>query len=216
MEWSWWVTSNNACEASEQLIVLANGDDESDLAGWSLLLLAATVWSFAQFLLGLSNSKKVMLWPGCARCRARCSIHKKNMRSVRVVVKEGMLLQPLRWRFRWMCDSPRPGCARRIIPIYMWREQAVRVIMACHLYCYLPPQCKDLCTCHSGFPIATLAKHFRTQLTRCCIWPALLEYNHLSGAQKWKLRTHILVRLWKGIGFWMLWKPRNASKNCWL
>jgi len=31
MEWSWWVTSNDACEASEQLIVLANGDDKSDL-----------------------------------------------------------------------------------------------------------------------------------------------------------------------------------------
>jgi len=30
-EWSWWVTSNDACEPGEQLIVLANGDDESDL-----------------------------------------------------------------------------------------------------------------------------------------------------------------------------------------
>jgi len=26
MEWSWWVTSNNACEIGEQLIVLAKGD----------------------------------------------------------------------------------------------------------------------------------------------------------------------------------------------
>ena len=31
MEWSWWVTSYNACEPGEQLIVLANGDNESDL-----------------------------------------------------------------------------------------------------------------------------------------------------------------------------------------
>jgi len=46
-EWSWWVTSNDACEPGEQLIVLANGDDESDLVGWSLLLLAATVRSSA-------------------------------------------------------------------------------------------------------------------------------------------------------------------------
>jgi len=30
IEWSWWVTSN-ACEPGEQLIVLATGDDESDL-----------------------------------------------------------------------------------------------------------------------------------------------------------------------------------------
>jgi len=27
------VTSNDACEPGEQLIVLANGDDESDLVG---------------------------------------------------------------------------------------------------------------------------------------------------------------------------------------
>jgi len=31
IEWSWWVISNNACEASEQLMVLTNGDDKSDL-----------------------------------------------------------------------------------------------------------------------------------------------------------------------------------------
>ena len=54
MEWSWWVTSNNACEPGEQLMVLANGDDESDLVGWSLLLLAATVRS-AHMPLGISD-----------------------------------------------------------------------------------------------------------------------------------------------------------------
>ena len=55
MEWSWWVTSNNACEPGEQLIVLANGDNESDLVGWSLLLLAATVRSSAHMPLGISD-----------------------------------------------------------------------------------------------------------------------------------------------------------------
>ena len=55
MERSWWVTYNNACEPGEQLIVLANGDDESDLVGWSLLLLAATVRSFAHMPLGISD-----------------------------------------------------------------------------------------------------------------------------------------------------------------
>jgi len=35
--------------------VLANGDDESDLVGLSLLLLAATVRSFAQMPLGISD-----------------------------------------------------------------------------------------------------------------------------------------------------------------
>ena len=55
IEWFWWVASNNAYEASEQLIVLAHGDDESDLVGWNLLLLAATVRSFAHMPLGLSD-----------------------------------------------------------------------------------------------------------------------------------------------------------------
>ena len=55
MEWSWWVTPNSACEASEQLIVLANGDNESGLLGWTLLLLAATVGRFAHMPLGLSD-----------------------------------------------------------------------------------------------------------------------------------------------------------------
>jgi len=60
MEWSWWVSSNNACEPGEQLIVLANGDDENDLVGWSLLLLAATVRSFAHMPLGISDRNNIM------------------------------------------------------------------------------------------------------------------------------------------------------------
>jgi len=55
MEWSWWVASNNACEPGEQLIVLVNGEDKSDLVRWSLLLLAATVWSFAHMPLEISD-----------------------------------------------------------------------------------------------------------------------------------------------------------------
>jgi len=55
IEWSWWVTSINACEASEQLIVRANSDDKSDLVRWSLLLLAVTVRSFAHMPLRISD-----------------------------------------------------------------------------------------------------------------------------------------------------------------
>jgi len=32
---------------------------------------------------------------------------------------------------RWMCESPRMGCARRIAPIYMWREQAIMLWALC-------------------------------------------------------------------------------------
>ena len=56
---------------------------------------------------------------------------------------------------RLMCDSPQTGCARRITPILMWREQAIRVISMGELYCCLLPRCDALCTCRLGFLIAT-------------------------------------------------------------
>ena len=59
MEWSWLVTFNNACEPGEQLIALPDGNHQSDLVGWSLLLLAATVWSFAHLPLGLSDRNTI-------------------------------------------------------------------------------------------------------------------------------------------------------------
>ena len=86
IEWSWWVTANNACEAGEHLIVLPNGDNESDLVRWSLLLLAATVRSFAHMPLRISDCNKLVLWPGCGG-RAEFSLHTKNVRSVRFIVK---------------------------------------------------------------------------------------------------------------------------------
>ena len=52
------MTSNDACEPGEQLIVLANGDDKSDLVGWSLLLLVATVRSSAQMPLEISDRNR--------------------------------------------------------------------------------------------------------------------------------------------------------------
>jgi len=59
---------------------------------------------------------------------------------------------------RWLCDSPRTGCARRTtIYIYVARTSNDRVIAACELYCCLLPQCAALRTCRSGFPIATVS-----------------------------------------------------------
>ena len=59
---------------------------------------------------------------------------------------------------RWLCDSPRTGCAWRTTPyIYVARTSNNRVIMACELYCCLLPQCEALRICRSGFPIATAA-----------------------------------------------------------
>jgi len=53
---------------------------------WTLLLLAATVRSFALMPLRISDRNKMVLWPGCEG-RADFSLHTKNMRSVRFVVK---------------------------------------------------------------------------------------------------------------------------------
>ena len=59
---------------------------------------------------------------------------------------------------RWLCDSPRTGCAWRTTPyIYEVRTSNNRVIMACELYCCLLPQCEALRIFRSGFPIATLS-----------------------------------------------------------
>jgi len=44
-------------------------------------LLPQWVWSFTHMLLELSDCNKMMLWPGCEG-RARCRLHKKNVRFV--------------------------------------------------------------------------------------------------------------------------------------
>ena len=59
---------------------------EQAIIEWSLLLLAATVRSSAHMPLGISDRNKMVLWPGCGG-RAEFSLHTKNVRSVRFVVK---------------------------------------------------------------------------------------------------------------------------------
>ena len=51
---------------------------------------------FAPLPLGLSDRNKMVLWQACEG-RAVWNLRKNNARSVRSK-KEGMLLQPLRWR----------------------------------------------------------------------------------------------------------------------
>jgi len=125
---------------------------------WTLLLLAATVRSFAYMPLGISDRNKMVLWPGSEGC-AELSLHTKNVRSVQFVVKRRGCCCNLSVVLRWMCDSPQTGCAWRTTPfIYVARTSNNRVIMACELYCCLLPQCEALRICRSGFPIATAPK----------------------------------------------------------
>jgi len=56
----------------------------------------------------------------------------------------------------WMCSSPQIGCARRITPIYMWREQAIiewsRRVISINIAC-----------CHSVKLCALATQAFRLQ-----------------------------------------------------
>jgi len=126
-------------------------------SGWTLLLLAATVRSFARMPLGLSDRNNMVLWPGCEG-RARFSFHTKNVRLVRFVVKRrgcycnhsvGVVLKCAVHHERNVCKEQHH--------IYVARTSNNRVIAACELSCCLLPQCEALRTCRSGFPIATVS-----------------------------------------------------------
>ena len=90
MEWSWWVTLNNACEPGEQLIVLANGDDQSDLIGWSLLLLVATVRSFAHIPLGISdcNTNSISHRGKCRTEAVRLSRFLETLKMLKIILSK--------------------------------------------------------------------------------------------------------------------------------
>jgi len=64
------------CEEHHLYICGTNKQKENKHDVVSLLLIAATVWSFPRLLFGLSNHNKVGLWPGCEG-GARCNLHKK-------------------------------------------------------------------------------------------------------------------------------------------
>jgi len=119
------------------------------IAERELLLLAAMVRSFAHMPLGISDHNKMVLWPGCGG-RAVWSLHKKNVRSVRFVVKRrcccnisgGVTLNV------WFTTN---GMCAKNNNIYVTWTSSDRVIAAHELYCCLLPRCKALRTCCSGF-----------------------------------------------------------------
>jgi len=156
IEWSWWVTSNNDCEPGEKLTVRPGGGDKSDVVRWSLLLLAATVWSFAHLPLGLSDGNKMVLWSGCEG-RVKCSLHKKERVISAVRCKKGgcccnlSVMVALNVRF-----TTNGMCVKNNTHIYLARTSNNRLIVACDLYCCLLPKCEALHTSRSSFLISTL------------------------------------------------------------
>jgi len=110
------------------------------------------------------RSQKMVLWPGCEG-RARCSLHKKNVRSVRFVVKRRgcccnlSIGVALNVRF-----TTKRMCAKNNIRKFVARTSNNRVIATHYLYCYLLPQSEALRTCRLDFHrLSTLLlAHFST------------------------------------------------------
>ena len=158
------------------------------------MLLAATVWSFAHLLLGLSNHNNVVLWPRCEG-GARCNLHKRNVAYDRCcsLQKGRDVVATSQLTLRWKCDAPRTGCEQRATHKYMWRKQAtikwsrwvISIVACCHSV--------ELCT-----PAARAFWSQHKKYTSC-----------LSYAQHMKMTRdeHVL-----GIGF----KSFNISIYWWI
>jgi len=126
---------------------------------WTLLLLAATVQSFAHMPLGISDRNKMVLWPGCEG-RARVSLHTKNVRSVWFVVKRRGCCCNLSGGVALIVWFTTDGMCTKNKNICVVRTTNNTVILSGDLYCCLLPRCEALHTCRSGFPIATIVLLF--------------------------------------------------------
>jgi len=178
---------------------------------WTLLLLAATVWSFAHMPLGLSVRNKIVLWPGCGG-RARCSLHTKNVRSVWFVAKRrgcccnlsgGVALNV------WFTTNGM--CVKNNTHIHVARTSNDRMISSGELYCCLPPQCKTLRASRSGFPIATLVQHLYSAFFQYIVWHgSTSETAWMQRRQKNWLKSTAFTEL-KKITSRMYWKCTNYS-----
>jgi len=134
---------------------------------WSLLLFATTVWSFAHLPLGLSDRNKMGLWPGCEG-RAKCNLHKKNVRSVRFVAKRRGCFCNLSVGVALNVRFTTNGmCAKNNTNRYVARTSNNRSTTACDLCCCLLPRCEALRTCRLGFPITTPFPRFQKNFCKC-------------------------------------------------
>jgi len=138
---------------------------EERLRAWSLFLLAATVRSFAHMPLGISDRNKMVLWPGCEG-RAEFSLHIKNVRSVWFVVNRRGCCCNLSGGVAFIVWFTTNGmCGKNNTIICVARASNSKRDCKHDLYCCLLPRCEALCTCRSGFPIATSVKPSTTGFT---------------------------------------------------
>jgi len=154
-------TMNGMCVMNNTHILCGVSKQKDNEHGvWSLLLLAATVWSFAHLLLGLSSRNKGVLWPEYEN-GARYNLHKKKVRSVWFIVK----------RREYCCNlsvgialkvqfTTNEMCKKSNTHIYVVQTSNNRVISWGGLRCCLLPQRDALRTCHSSFSIKAQEIYF--------------------------------------------------------
>jgi len=82
--------------------------------------------------------------------------------------KDLILLQPLRWCCVDCVIHHERDVREEQKYMYVARTSNDRVISSCDLYCCLLPRCEALCTCRSGFPIATIP--FLNSILAHTIW----------------------------------------------
>ena len=130
-----WFTTNGMCAKNKNIYAWCQqAFNKRDCDAWSLLLLAATVRSFAHISLGISDRNKMVLWPGCEG-RAEFSLHKKNVRSVWFVSKRRGCCCNLSSGVALIVWFTTNGMCVKNKNIYAWREQAIiREIATHHLY----------------------------------------------------------------------------------
>ena len=93
------------------------------------------------------NSAVTRLWRSCG---VQASHKERAIGAVRCK-KEGMLLQPLRWRCVECVIHHERDVREEQQYIYVARTSNNRVTLSGDFYCCLLPQCEALHTCRSGF-----------------------------------------------------------------
>ena len=90
--------------------------------------------------LGISDRIKMVLWPGCGGHAEFTAFTQRTCDRCGSLWKGGDVVATSPVVLRWLCDSPLTGCAWRITPLYMQREQAIvreiasmiSVVACCH------------------------------------------------------------------------------------
>jgi len=115
----------------------------------------AKLRSFVHMPLGISDRNKMVLWPGCGG-RFEFSLHTSSVRSVWFVVKRRVCCCNLSAGIALIVWFTTNGmCVKNNTIIYVAQATNSKRDWEHDLHCCLLPRCEALCTCRSGFSIAT-------------------------------------------------------------